>query len=283
MNNNFTFNYQKQLEEDEAKTKKEVVHKPYDQKDDSKEDKKAKKVASKRKYVAYVALFIALLIYSLLSSSSMYWSNPNTNNGTNQSGNNSNNEQKNNDTKEDNTINKDIFTELKNSNYTYSANIEITEGKKISNYVYSGIKEDSLTTIVKKDEKGKNEYTYKDDKYYLGETLVLEDDVYDVVNKQYIDLDYIKNYVDHAVLYSTTIYKDGKIVKVYHLYIKELIAGYKEDDYVEIEVIQDQNYLINVDYTNVVKLIDNKVSKYLVNLEYNIILDETASNEESNS
>lgn len=272
MNNNFTFHYQKQLEEEKQK---ELVRKKADENEHIiKEEVKEPKKKSKRKYIVYAFLAIVLVVYALLSSGS-YLSSDSLNNNQNPVSNNNVNEDS--SKEEENTINKDIFTILDEKNYIYSNQIEIIKNEKTEEYFYKGEKKDSVLSIIKSINQEEKEYTYQEGKYFYQDNEVLEEEVYDVVNKQYIDLNYIRDYVDHASLYSTTIYKTGEIVKVYHLLLKEIIIGYQEEDYIMIEIDQKdtEHYLLSLDYTNIVSLIEEEITSYLVNMDFQIVSEET--------
>lgn len=275
MNNNFTFNYQKQLEEEEQK---EIIRKKAAENQKViKEEIKEPKKKNNRKYIIYIALAVVLVIYALLSSSS-YSSYDSANNNQNTTNNNNTNNNTSNQ-EEENTINKDIFALLSENNYTYSNKIEITKEEKKEEYLYKGEKKDTVLSIIKSINNEEKEYTYQEEKYFYQENEVSEEEIYDVVNKQYIDLNYISDYVDHASLYATTIYKTGEIVKVYHLPLKEIIIGYQEEDYITIEIDQKdaENYMIHIDYTNIVSLLDEEIISYLVDMEYHITKEETTT------
>lgn len=271
MNNNFTFHYQKQLEEE---NQKELVHKKTEENEHIiKEDVKESKKNSKRKYIVYVFLAIVIVVYALLSSGSDLSSDPSHNNQNPVS-----NDSANDDSfKEENTINKDIFAILSEKNYIYSNQIKIIKNEKTEEYFYKGEKKDSVLSIIKSINQEEKEYTYQEEKYFYQDNEVLEEEVYDVVNKQYIDLNYIKDYVAHASLYSTTIYKTGEIVKVYHLLLKEIIIGYQGEDYITIEIDQKdtEHYFISLDYTNIISLIEEEITSYLVDMEFQVISEET--------
>lgn len=270
MNNNFTFHYQKQLEEEKQK---EFEHKKANENERIiKEEKEEPKKKSKRKYIVYAFLAIVFVIYALLSSSSYLPYDPNHN--QNPSSNSNSNEDS--SKEEENTINKDIFAILSEKNYMYSNKIEIIRKEEKEEYLYKGEKKDSVLSIMKSINQEEKEYTYQEGKYFYQDNEVLEEEVYDAVNKQYIDLNYIKDYVEHASLYSTTIYKTGEIVKVYHLLLKEIIIGYQEEDYITIEIDQKdtEHYFISLDYTNIVSLVEEEITSYLVNMEFQIMAED---------
>lgn len=110
------------------------------------------------------------------------------------------------------------------------------------------------------------ELYYKiDDSYYSKvdniTTLVKESIVYDIVDKEYIELDSILELMNKASLDYVTNYSSGKKESVYHLQVKDII-NYQSDDVIEIGVVEENDTLeIKIDYSNLFKVIDESIAE----------------------
>ncbi len=142
--------------------------------------------------------------------------------------------------------------------YEYVAKIEIDDNI----YEYSGRKDNSEKTIVKNVSGTITNYVYKDNEYYVLEDGMYiktnKDDVYDVISYNYLNLDTINSYLNKAV----------KSNNQYSVYIKDVILGSESEDYFVITITDGR---INIDYRPLMKLFNNNISKYNVNIEINEI------------
>lgn len=118
-------------------------------------------------------------------------------------------------------------------------------------------KEDSLSSLL---------YYKVDNRYYLKDgddiSLTEEDVIYDLISYDYIELDSIFNLIDKASLDYVTDYSSGKKEYLYHLKVKDVIVSYKLEDVVDISIVEENDILkINVDYSNLIKVVNDEFEK----------------------
>lgn len=154
-----------------------------------------------------------------------------------------------------------LFISQINDNYSYDIKININD----NNYEYIGKVLGYNSTIEKKDS-NTDEYFYKkNDKYYKldqdnGYILSNKNDIYDVINYDYMDINNIKEYIK-------TSNNDGGIYKVK---ISDIILNSSSLDYITIK-IDNINNIIEIDYTNLLRINDNNITKAIVNITYSDI------------
>lgn len=154
-----------------------------------------------------------------------------------------------------------LFISQINDNYSYDIKININD----NNYEYIGKVLGYNSTIEKKDS-NTDEYFYKkNDKYYKldqdnGYVLSNKNDIYDVINYDYMDINNIKEYIK-------TSNNDNGIYKVK---ISDIILNSSSSDYITIK-IDNINNTIEIDYTNLLRINDNNITKAIVNITYNDI------------
>lgn len=146
--------------------------------------------------------------------------------------------------------------------YEYSYNINIDDNI----YSYQGVvKKDSHTIKKNKDNKITN-YEYKDKKYYTikkdNEVEVLEKDVYDIIDYDYLKIEKINQYLENAL----------EVNGSYLIYLKDIVTGQDTDIYIEIEKYDGR---IKVDYS---KLVDD-YQKFIVEFEFENRKDKGESDE----
>ena len=138
--------------------------------------------------------------------------------------------------------------------YKYLINVNINEKE----YKYSGTKDNKRETILKELNETKTNYVYQNNSYYkkIDEEYILtnKDDVYDVVNYNYINLENINEYL----------LKAEKLDNQYLVYLRDIILDNNSDDYIIIKI---NNNKINIDYTVLTKHFDTSINNYLVNIE----------------
>lgn len=141
--------------------------------------------------------------------------------------------------------------------YQYSINITINE----SSYQYTGTKSKEQTTITKIVDNLETNYIYNDNYYRQDEEgnylLTTKEEVYDIVDYSYLDLNTINQYLSKSTK-STT---DNN---QYFVYLKDIILGNDSEDY--ITITKEQNK-IEIDYTELFKYFDKKIYKYLIEIE----------------
>lgn len=154
-----------------------------------------------------------------------------------------------------------LFISQINDNYSYDIKININD----NNYEYIGKVLGYNSTIEKKDN-NIDEYFYKkNDKYYKldqdnGYVLSNKNDIYDVINYDYMDINNIKEYIK-------TSNNDNGIYKVK---ISDIILNSSSSDYITIK-IDNINNTIEIDYTKLLKINDSNITKAIVNITYSDI------------
>ena len=154
-----------------------------------------------------------------------------------------------------------LFISQINDNYSYDIKININD----NNYEYIGKVLGYNSTIEKKDS-NTDEYFYKkNDTYYKldqdnGYILSNKNDIYDVINYDYMDINNIKEYIK-------TSNNDNGIYKVK---ISDIILNSSSSDYITIK-IDNINNTIEIDYTNLLKINDSNITKAIVNITYSDI------------
>lgn len=138
--------------------------------------------------------------------------------------------------------------------YNYKINITINE----NNYLYTGTKTSKRETIKKEIHNHIERYIYENNKYYKEENenyiLTIKEEVYDVVNYDYINLLTINEYLS----------KSSKKENEYFVYLKDIILGNNSDDYITITINKND---ITIDYTKLVNNFDKTIEKYLISIE----------------
>lgn len=226
------------------------------------------KIRSDKKYSAKVQLggwfvFFLVLVVSLNISSNGSVPSGNIVNG----GNNSNGGE--NTSKEETKLLENL-----DNNYSYSVvtnlvlnsvNADNGEAVSVENSISYRGKSYLNTLEIERD--SNNLYYRVDDNYYSKvdnvTTLVKESNVYEVIEAKYIEIDSIVKLIDKASLDHYTNYSSGKREYVYHLKVKDVILSANVEDVIEISVLEENNILtINIDYSNLYKLINVSVSEF---------------------
>lgn len=140
------------------------------------------------------------------------------------------------------------------NNYTYKINITIDE----SNYKYYGEKNINQTTITKETADTIKNYIYENNEYYVEDNdlyvKTTKDEVYDIVNYNYINLESINTYLNKATNNNDQ----------YLVYLKDIILGNNSEEYFVILV---NNNKINIDYTPLMQEFNENIFKYTVDIE----------------
>lgn len=154
-----------------------------------------------------------------------------------------------------------LFISQINDNYSYDIKININD----NNYEYIGKVLGYNSTIEKKDS-NTDEYFYKkNDKYYKldqdnGYVLSNENDIYNIISYDYMDINNIKEYIK-------TSNNDNGIYKVK---ISDIILNSSSSDYITIK-IDNINNTIEIDYTNLLRINDNNITNAIVTITYSNI------------
>lgn len=143
-------------------------------------------------------------------------------------------------------------------NYSYFINITI-DGKE---YIYSGEKHSTEKTINKTIDNVTTNYLLRDNDYYMQDNnlyvKITKEEVYDIINYNYIDLNNINNYLKQAI-------KDDNQYKVY---LQDVILDTETKEYFVISI---NDGTINIDYTPLMKRNNPDIESYNVSIQINEI------------
>lgn len=160
-----------------------------------------------------------------------------------------------------NNYNYDIKIDYKKKSMDTTNNEELEIEHSVS---YSGKSYDNKLEINKV--KDNNTYLYYkvDDKYYCMidniTSNVWDNEVYDVINNKYIEIDKILELINESSLDHVTNFSNGKKEYVYHYKVLSSKTSSNVANIVEIEIEEDNGILdIDIDYTNLVKELDNTI------------------------
>lgn len=163
-----------------------------------------------------------------------------------------------------------LLEKLEN-NYRYDITIDVQKNGEneqetvdVNKIRYVGKSFENQLEITREDTVGSALYYKVDNRYYSKNNktmkFVEEDDVYSVVDSEYIELDGILEFIDKASLDHVTDYSGGKKEYVYHLKVKDIIVSYKLEDVIEIEIEEENGILkIEIDYTNLFRVVDETI------------------------
>ena len=163
------------------------------------------------------------------------------------------------------------------NNYEYEIKVNITEetdeSKTNKTAIFTGKSYKNDLEINKEENDNKNTYYKLNSRYYTKNNETYEsitpEEIYTILEKEYIELSYIKEYIDNSSLDHVTDYSSGKKEYVYHLKVKEIMKNYPEVDEIEISIIEENDILtINIDYTNLMKLIKKGTTSCKVEYTY---------------
>lgn len=138
-------------------------------------------------------------------------------------------------------------------NYHYLATIQTDD----SEFIYTIIKDNNKYTIIKEYDDRVMNYIYQDNNYYesINDDYILTNEsiVYDLISKNYLDIETINLYLSKAI----------KENNQYTIYLKDIILGNDNDDYF---VILINNNKVSIDYTPLMKKYNPDVTKYKVDI-----------------
>ena len=165
-------------------------------------------------------------------------------------------------------------------NYEYDTKVnyikKINDNTKEYSEHYYG-KSSTNNLIINKEVNNKTSIIYKvEDEYYQkksnneeGFELLDDRSIYDLLPNKYLELDGIKKYLNMASLDSVTNNSDGTKIEIYHLKVSDIIKSHKGEEYIEISVITKEEQLkININYSNLYKVLDVSIEKCTVDIEY---------------
>ena len=192
-----------------------------------------KKYQAKIKLLLYGLFIIFVTIYALMLNNSVVYNNIT------------------NDTNLNETTTDDNYIISIKDNYKYLIRVNIDD-KKIE---YTKTKNNDNIMITKTIDNITTNYIYKNNEYFIEDNDIYlkttKDEVYDIVNYNYINIDSINNYLKTAT----------KNNNQYIIYLKDIILNNQSNDYF---VILINNNEINIDYTPLVKEYNSSIEKYKV-------------------
>lgn len=147
-------------------------------------------------------------------------------------------------------------------NYKYEIKIINEKDNNEEVVIYSGEINNGDEVLVKKINKKEYRYKVKNDKYYVLENdnyvLTSLENVYDIIEYKYIDIDNINNYL------SVSEENDNE----YYIYLKDVILECNIDEYFTILFDEDS---LTIDYTNFINYLnDDDYDSYIVNFNYEV-------------
>lgn len=160
-------------------------------------------------------------------------------------------------------------------NYEYDININLLKGENEEvKYRYYGKSSDDNVIINKVTNDVSSTYYNVDDYYYIKNDseeyqLVQSSEVYDLVDSKYIEVDDVLDLIDKASLDHVVDSSTGERESVYNLLVRDVVISNKSEDVVTISVIENSDKLsIVIDYTNLLKVFDEKIQKCEISYIY---------------
>lgn len=137
--------------------------------------------------------------------------------------------------------------------YNYKISIQINDGS----YEYNGTKEIDKETITKISNNITTNYIYQDGNYYQEDNgnyiLSSKKEVYDIVSYNYLNLETINQYLSKAKKENNT----------YIVYLKDIILGSDSEECITITISKNK---VNIDYTSLMKLFNQSVESYVIEI-----------------
>ena len=211
----------------------------------------------------YVVFIVLVIIYINVTN---IGNNYNYDNSVNNIGNDLN----------DGDVDTNLFDNISN-NYNYSVSVFFSEKNNDSilekKYGYSGKRYKDNIIINKSIDNNTSTYYKIEDEYYAnynGEYKFIDNSViYDLVNRKYIELDYVKKLIKKATLDHVTNKSNGNNNYKYSLLVRDIIQTYKGEDVINIDInIEEQVLKIDIDYSSLFKQMDENILICKISYEY---------------
>ena len=228
--------------------------------------KNDKKYNAKVQLIGYGILIAIIIIYLNIHSAQLTTYKRETPSRTNRTNNITTNQENKNET----------LLEKIDKNYQYDIKIHNKNKEEEKEVHYYGKRYQNNTEITREIDGTTTNYYKVDARYYTKVNdnfeIAKQEDIYNIVEKEYIELEDIKEYINLASLDHKTEYSNGKKEYVYHLPVKEVIKSYQGTDKVEINITEENNNLtIKIDYTNLIKEITKETEECTVEYTYSNI------------
>ena len=154
-------------------------------------------------------------------------------------------------------------------NYEYKINISYNE----DNYHYQGRVLGNNASIKYTSSIEEKYYYLMNSKYYELDSsgnyiLTTSSEVYPYIDYKYLDINNIKNYIN----YST------KEDNIYKIKLSDIILNSNSEEYMTI-IINEENKVLEIDYTNLFKIDNENINKVLVTITYSNINNITSLEE----
>ena len=133
---------------------------------------------------------------------------------------------------------------------------------------YSGKSYGKTKEISRSIDNDTNLYYRVDDNYYSMldniTSLVKENQVYDIIDRRYIEIDSIMELIEKASLDHVTEFSNGRRELVYHLPLKDAFVSHHSnisiDKVIEISAIEENQVLtISIDYSSIYDYLDESI------------------------
>jgi len=275
MNNNFWFNYEKQNEKNNEEPLVEIIKEEVNVKEiknnnnNLNKNKKENnpKSALIKLLVGFGIMLILIIFLNINNNSSL-----NTNKENNNDANNNNTKEEDN-TNDQESQNLNVKDSILNGDYTYKYTINIIKNEEEINYIYEGVKTKEKTTGTLTKEENQIFYIYENNEYYVKDeedkyVLTTEEEIFDIIDYKYLNISTIDSYISKSTLDYKTEYSNKTLLKGYNAYIKDIIISENNDEYITIVTKENENYGIEIDYTNLMKVINEEISSCKITLEY---------------
>lgn len=160
-----------------------------------------------------------------------------------------------------NNYNNSFISEI-TDNYQYEIDINIDD----NNYKYYGKRLGHNEKITKVTNDTTEYYSKTNDKYYIPDTrsdkiiLVSQNNIYSYIDYNYLNIDNIKEYIKLG----------SNNNNIYSIKISDIILNITSDDIITIK-LDEENKIITIDYTNLLKIDNESLEKAEVIIKYSNI------------
>lgn len=226
-----------------------------------------KKYKAKVELIGYVLIIVLIVIYLNISNLRNNYNYDSPKNVINE----------NTSEEVDNQEDEGSFIDKINDNYSYSVDVEINQkidGNDVFNkYNYNGKSYKENMIINRVTDSGNITYYKVNDKYYVKDNDAYvpseEKNIYDLVDGKYLELDGLKKYIKMANLDHYTNYSSGKKEYVYNLKVSDVIQNYKGEEVIIFNIVYENDVIdINSDYTDLFKLMNDKIINAVIKYQY---------------
>jgi len=171
-------------------------------------------------------------------------------------------------TQENNPVNKSFLVEV-NDNYGYD--IEINIDNNIYKYYGEMLGNNGKITRIVEDTE--DHYFIMNNKYYILDEnsnyiLTTKEEIYPYIDYMYLNIDLIKEFIAVATIENN----------IYKVKLSDLILNNNSEEYITITV-DEENKTLEIDYTNLFKVDNEKLTKETVKITYNDINNITSLEE----